>query len=631
LSKPPAKERTVLSDIHSPQDIKNLTDKQVQALLPEIREAIIDAVAHCGGHLASNLGAVELTVALHRVFDTPRDKIVFDVGHQCYTHKILTGRYDRMHTLRQFGGLSGFPRITESEHDAYGTGHASTAISAALGLARARDLQGGDEHVVAVVGDGALTGGMCYEALNDAGSRKTRLIVILNDNQMSIAPNVGALSNYLTYMRTSRGWIHAKRAVERALKRLPLVGKPLHHMVQGFKNHLRNVFVHDKFFDALGFRYLGPVDGQDEKALETFLRRARMLEEPVLLHIVTTKGQGYTPAESEPARMHGVQPFDRHSGSPATSSAGRSFGKAAGEWLTRRAHVDQRIVAVAAAMADSTGLGAFRDEHPARLFDVGIAEEHAVTLAAGMARGGLRPFVAIYDTFLQRGFDQLIADVAVQNLPVVFLMDRAGLGGEDGPTHHGVFGLSYLRMIPGMTVLAPRCIEELQGMLAWALAHSGPVAIRYPRAETPEQPPYPGKPFVPGQWEVLAEGKDVALLASGSMVAEALSAAHLLADEGIQAAVISAGSVKPLDEALLRRLMKEHIPFVTLEEHVLIGGFGSAVAEYCTAHGLTGPRAMLALPDAFVTHGARDKLLHQQGLDAASIAGRVQQVTRKNP
>lgn len=619
----------MLSDIHSPEDLKRLSDRQVQALLPEIREAIIEAVAQCGGHLASNLGAVELTVALHRVFDTPRDKIVFDVGHQCYTHKILTGRRERMGTLRQFGGISGFPRIDESPHDAYGTGHASTAISAALGLARARDLMGGDGHVVAVVGDGAMTGGLCYEALNDAGSGKTNLIVILNDNQMSISPNVGALSNQLTRLRTSRGWLGAKRAVENVLKRMPLLDKPLHHALQGFKNHLRNVFVHDRFFSALGFRYLGPVDGQDEKGLEAFLRRAQALQGPVLLHIVTKKGQGYSPAESEPARMHGVQPFDRHNGSPKVRSVGQSFGAAAGELLADLSDRDGRIVAITAAMAESTGLMPFKTRHPERLFDVGIAEEHAVTMAAGMARGGLRPFVAIYDTFLQRGFDQLIVDVCVQNLPVVFLMDRAGIGGEDGPTHHGVFGMSYLRMIPNVTVLTPRCVPELQQMIPWALEQEGPVAIRYPRAEAVVQAKYPYGEFVPGQWEVLEEGQDVALVASGSIVAEALVAARALQQRGVQAAVIAANSVKPLDHALIKELSQSGAPFMTVEEHVLAGGFGSAVAEHCLQHGLPGPAYMMGLEDAFAAHGDRGALLCQHGLDGASIAHRVTQAIEK--
>ena len=619
----------MLNDIYSPDDVKRLTDRQVQELLPEIREAIIEAVSACGGHLASNLGAVELTVALHRVFDTPKDQIVFDVGHQCYTHKILTGRRDRMHTLRQFGGISGFPRIDESEHDAYGTGHASTAISAALGLARARDLTGGTNHVVAVVGDGALTGGLCYEALNDAGSRKTRLIVILNDNQMSIAPNVGALSNYLTRMRTSRGWINAKRAVEALLMRMPLVGKPLHHLAQGFENHLRNVFVHDQFFSALGFRYLGPVDGQDEKGLEVFLRRAKTLTGPVLLHIVTKKGQGYTPAESEPARMHGVQPFDRHSGSPRVKQVGQSFGGAAGELLADLADTDPRITAITAAMAESTGLGPMKLRHPDRLFDVGIAEEHAVTMAAGMARGGLRPFVAIYDTFLQRGFDQLITDVCVQNLPVVFLMDRAGIGGEDGPTHHGVFGMSYLRMIPNLTVLTPRCAAELTQMIPWALKQNGPVAIRYPRAEAVAQAKYPYGTFAPGRWEVLEEGQDVTLVASGPIVAEALAAAKLLLQQGITAGVVAANSVKPLDANLIQRLALSGAPWLTVEEHALAGGFGSAVAEHCIARGLNGPMDMIGLGDTFAAHGDRGALLKQHGLDGASIAQSVKGAMEK--
>lgn len=613
----------LLHQIRSPEDVKRLSPQQADALTGEIRDCIVRAVSKSGGHLASNLGMVELTVALHRVFDSPKDKIIFDVGHQCYAHKILTGRAADMDTLRQLGGISGFPRREESCHDAYGAGHASTAISAALGLARARDLNGTDEHIVAVVGDGALTGGMCYEAMNDAGSRKTRLIVILNDNQMSIAPNVGAVSNYLTFMRTSKGWLTAKKAIVRALLRIPLAGPSLHRFFQSFKNHIRNVFVKDGLFQALGFRYLGPIDGHDVRSLETFLRRAKNLAEPVLLHVVTKKGIGYAPAENRPDRTHGMPPFNPEDGLPLKNGdKARSFGAAAGRLLADMAGEDGRIVAVTAAMADATGFGAFKNRWPERLFDVGIAEEHAVTLAAGMAAGGLRPFVAVYDTFLQRGYDQIVMDVCQQNLPVCFLMDRAAIGGEDGPTHHGVFGLAYLRHIPNLQVLMPRCVDELRAMIRYAIGHNGPVAIRYPRGELAPQPAYAGH-FVPGQWETLRRGEDMALLAAGTMTAEALKAADLLAQRGINASVISASSVKPLDDSCIQRLSARRLPYVTMEEHVLAGGFGSAVAEHCAAHGLRLPDEMIALPDAFIPHGAREDLIRLHGLDSASIAARV--------
>jgi 1-deoxy-D-xylulose-5-phosphate synthase len=439
----------------SPEKLKQCTPREIDELIPLLREQIIDAVSRTGGHLASNLGVVELTVAMHRVFSSPEDKFIFDVGHQCYAHKILTGRGGRMDMLRQYQGIAGFPKREESPHDAYGTGHASTALSAGLGFARARDLKGEDHHVVVVVGDGALTGGMCYEALNDAGCTKTRMIVILNDNQMSIAPNVGAVSRYLTYMRTSKGWINAKKIVAESLKVIPLIGKPLHGLLQRSKNHIRNFFIRDRFFDAFGFRYLGPVDGHDEQGLERFLRRAKRFNEPVLLHIVTTKGKGYSVAENDPSRAHGMPAFDPQNGEPRAASSARGFGSAAGQLLAELGKEDERIVAITAAMADSTGLGAFQKAFPARVFDVGIAEEHAVTMAAGLAAGGMRPVVAIYDTFMQRAYDQLIVDVCLQNLPVVFLVDRAAMGGEDGPSHHGVFGASFMRHIPGMTVLNP--------------------------------------------------------------------------------------------------------------------------------------------------------------------------------
>ncbi|NLA53793.1 MAG: 1-deoxy-D-xylulose-5-phosphate synthase, partial [Clostridiales bacterium] len=514
--------------VWTPQKLKQCSPREVEELIPQLREQIIDAVSQTGGHLASNLGVVELTLALHRVFDSPRDKIVFDVGHQCYAHKILTGRGKQMQGLRQYGGISGFPKREESPHDAFGTGHASTALSAALGMARARDLKGEDHHVVVVVSDGALTGGMCYEALNDAGCSRTPLIAILNDNQMSIAANVGAVSGYLTYMRTSKGWLTAKKIVAEGILRLPLVGKPLHRVMQRVKNDIRNIFIKDKFFDGFGFRYLGPVDGHDEQGLERFLKRAKRFSEPVLLHVVTTKGKGYAVAESDPSRAHGMPAFDPQDGSPKHKSSAKSFGTAAGKLLTSLAEKDERIVAITAAMADSTGLGPFQQAYPKRLFDVGIAEEHAVTMAAGFAASGMRPVVAIYDTFMQRTYDQMMVDVCLQNLPVIFLGDRAALGGEDGATHHGIYGANFMRQMPNMQVLNPRSVQEMELMIRLALSQSGPCAIRYPKAEHPLMAAYPCKSFSPGKWEELEKGQDITLVATGPMVAEALIASHLL-------------------------------------------------------------------------------------------------------
>ena len=604
----------------SPEKLKQYTPQEIEELIPLLRENIINAVSRTGGHLASNLGVVELTVALHRVFSSPRDKILFDVGHQCYAHKLLTGRADQMDGLRQYMGISGFPKREESPHDAYGTGHASTALSAGLGLARARDLQGQDHDVVVVVGDGALTGGMCYEALNDAGSSRTKMIVILNDNQMSIAPNVGAVSHYLTYMRTSKGWITAKKIVAEAIIKLPLIGQPLHDLLQRSKNHIRNFFIRDKFFDAFGFRYLGPVDGHDEQGLERFLKRAQRFNEPVLLHIVTTKGKGYAVAENDPSRAHGMPAFDPENGAPLSSSSARSFGSDAGKLLTELAGEDERIVAITAAMAESTGLGPFQKAYPGRLFDVGIAEEHAVTLAAGMAAGGMRPVVAIYDTFMQRAYDQLIVDVCLQKLPVLFLVDRAAMGGEDGPSHHGVFGASFMRHIPGMTVLNPRSVDEMRHMIRWALSHDGPCAIRYPKAEDALSAQYASRGFKPGHWEELESGSDISLVATGPMVAEALKAACILKDRGIAASVINASCLKPLDEHALRRLSASASPYVVIEEQALAGGLGSAVCEFCVTEGLRGPSQLFAIPDRFIQQGAHEQLIGELGLDGESIA-----------
>lgn len=608
----------------TPDRLKSMTAEEVEALLPGIRRRITEVVSRNGGHLASNLGVVELTVALHRVFDVPRDKIIFDVGHQCYTHKILTGRDEQMDTLRTFGGVSGFPKHGESVCDAYETGHASTALSAAVGMARARDLSGGGEHIVAVVGDGAFTGGMCYEALNDAGSRPTRLIAILNDNQMSIAHNVGALSNYLSYMRVSKGWLDAKKAVTEFLRRVPLVGGGLYAGAQKIKNHIRDIFVHDGFFDALGFRYIGPVDGQDERLLEKMLARAKRLEKPVLLHVVTTKGSGYAPAEMEPDRMHGTPPFDLENGRPIKTGGARAFGAALGGELVKIAGENPRVAAISAAMVESTGLGAFRAAFPERLFDVGIAEEHAVTLAAGMARGGLRPVVAVYDTFMQRAYDQVIEDVCLQNLPVVFLMDRAGIGGEDGPTHHGVFGTAMLRPVPNISVLYPRTTDEARAMLRRALEkESGATAILYPKAEGTEAEKYPQTGFEQGVWNTLEKGKDLALVALGTMADTALKVREGLMKHGLPAEVVSANSVKPLDTACLEGLMRRGLNVYTLEEELLAGGLGSAVCEWAAENGARPPRGMFALRDKFVAHGERERLLREEKMDAASICENI--------
>lgn len=604
-----------LSEITSPAQLKACTEDELLSLAGEIREKIIETVAVNGGHLASNLGVVELTLALHRVFDCPRDQLIFDVGHQCYPHKLLTGRYEAFSTLRRADGISGFPRRDESPYDAFGAGHASTAISAAVGMARARDIQGEDYQVVAVVGDGALTGGMCYEALNDTGSRATPYIVILNDNNMSITRNVGGLSRQLTRLRVSRGWLDTKRAISQTLRKIPGCGQALYKAFRHIKNRIRNIFVRDQFFSSLGLRYFGPIDGHDIPEMERVLNRVRKMQEPVVVHIVTKKGAGLQKAEEHPEKYHGVSPaVKKHSLNTASP-----MGSIAGEYLTEKAGEDQRICAITAAMRTNVGLDGFQKQHKDRFFDVGIAEEHAVTMAAGMAARGLRPFVMIYETFLQRGMDQVLEDVCLQNLPVCFLMDRAGIGGEDGPTHHGLFGIPMLRTMPNLTLLCPRNGEEMKQMIDFALENPGPVAIRYAKDEMAA-----GKTdFAPGAWETLRPGRDAALLTFSALLRQGLEAAELLKQEGIDLMLVNASSIKPLDEKMLRFFSENRIPVFTAEESALAGGFGSAVTEYCLGSGLTPPRRLLGIPDAFVPHGKREMMLERVGLSPRAIADAI--------
>ena len=616
----------VLERIHSSEDVKRLSSKELSVLAQELRARIIDSVSRNGGHLASNLGVVELTIALHRAFDFPKDALIFDVGHQCYAHKLLTGRADSFDTLRQFGGLAGFPRREESPYDAFDTGHASTAISAAAGMARARDLVGGSQSVVAVVGDGALTGGMCYEALSDAGSSKLRMIVVLNDNGMSISRNVGAVSRYLTHMRSSKGWFEAKHVVGDFLRRIPVVGNSLHAFFQRIKNSLRNIFVQDRLFDSLGFHYLGPVDGRDITGLERLFRRARQLDEPVLIHVVTKKGRGYSQAESDPTRLHGTPPFDVHTGEPL-SPAGKSMGKAAGDALCAMAAADSRIVAVTAAMTGSTGLGEFASRYPDRLYDVGIAEEHAVTMAAGLAAGGARPFVAIYDSFLQRAYDQILLDVCEQHLPVCFLVDRAGLI-EDGVTHQGVYGNAFLTQMPGLTVLNAATCDELQAMIRYALTLDAPVAIRYGKTETENVAVWPReKPYAP-MWPLLRTGDELAILACGAMVGQAMRAAELLDQQSLRCAVYAADCIQPLDENVLNQLKDSKL--VTLEEGVVSGGLSSLVPAWRAAHGVCKPLLTLGVEGLCATQGDHTLQLRAQGLDAESVARRTAQWSKES-
>ena len=548
------------------------------------------------------------------------------MGHQCYTHKILTGRYAQFSTLRKTDGLCGFPRREESPYDAFDTGHASTAISAALGMARAREMQKETWRVVAVVGDGAMTGGMCYEALNDAGSSQIPMMVVLNDNGMSISRNVGALSRQLTRLRVSRGWLGAKKNVSEALRHIPLAGPHLHRMFQRVKDGLRNVLVKDRFFTSLGFQYFGPIDGHDIIGLERVFRRCIEIDKPVLVHVVTKKGLGFTQAEEKPEKYHGVAPFELGNGKNR-GKEGPSMGKRAGMLVTELAQKNSQICVVTAAMTDSTGFGGFAEKYPARLYDVGIAEEHAVTMAAGMAAAGMRPFVAIYETFLQRAYDQIMEDVCMQRLPVCFLMDRAGLGGEDGATHHGIYGISMLRTLPHITVLCPRCEAEMREMIQWTLTQDGPVAIRYPRS-IPEMEAPAFTSYAPGKWETLRQGESACLLGASSILRECMDAAAMLEKDGMHTAVVNASTLRPLDEEMLKRLSQKGTPLFTVEEHAASGGFGNAVAAwYARAH-LPGPAAMIALPDSFIPHGSRCALLARYGLDAESIAARVKEAVK---
>lgn len=611
-----------LKDIHSPADVKGLSSGELRELSDALRKRIIKTVANNGGHLASNLGTVELTLALHRAFDMKQDKLIWDVGHQCYVHKLLTGREDAFDSLRQFNGLAGFPRRDESEYDAFDVGHASTAISAAVGFARARDLKKENHHVVAVVGDGALTGGMCYEALNDAGSNHLKMIVVLNDNQMSISHNVGAVSKYLTHLRAGKGWFDIKKRISRFLKKIPVIGMPLHRGFHRIKDSIRNIFVQDRLFDSFGFHYLGPVDGRDIASMERIFERAKSIDEPVLIHVVTQKGKGFKYAEENPTMLHGTPPFDVETGEPLKVST-TGMSAVAGDELCKLAEKDCRVVAITAAMMESTGLKGFAQKYPERLFDVGIAEEHAVTMAAGLACGGMRPFVAIYDTFLQRGYDQLLHDVCLQKLPVCFLIDRAGMS-EDGATHHGIYGMSYLSHLPGMTVLNASSRKELRAMMRYALTVNGPVAIRYNKADFSgcEDDKESTAVYEP-RWRSLRPGKDAVIFATGDMNGEAIMASFMLKEQGMLCGVYNAGSVQPLDEKTLDDLMSENIPLITLEDHAQQGGFGEKVAAYMAAKEKYAPLLMLGIEGICTTQGARDQQLKAQKLDAESIAKRI--------
>ncbi|MBO8128468.1 MAG: 1-deoxy-D-xylulose-5-phosphate synthase [Peptococcaceae bacterium] len=620
----------ILNKINSPKDLKSLSLDELKQLAGEIREFIIQTVSHTGGHLAPSLGVVELTLALHRVFDAPADRIIWDVGHQCYAHKIITGRRECFDSLRQFGGLSGFPCRWESPFDPFGTGHSSTSISAALGMALARDLSGHKHSVVAVIGDGAMTGGMAFEALDHAGHLKKRLIVVLNDNEMSIAPNVGALSGYLSRLRTDPMYTRGKDEFESLLRRVPSIGPRMLRWVERVKDSFKYLVVPGMFFEELGFTYLGPVNGHSIKDLIEVLNQAKAADEPVLVHALTQKGKGYEAAEKDPGKFHGVGPFDVFNGKNKKSSR-VSYTQVFGRTIVNLAEEDDHIAAITAAMTDGTGLTSFAKRFPDRFFDVGIAEQHAVTFAAGLAAEGYKPVVAIYSTFLQRAFDQILHDVCLQKLPVTFALDRGGIVGQDGPTHHGLFDYSYLRMIPNLVVAAPKDENELQHMLKTAVEYQGPMAIRYPRGAGTGCPlDQELKPLPIGQAEVLRSGKDATLLAIGNMVPVAVKVAEHLAEKGYDLTVINARFVKPLDAETIINSIKKTGQLFTLEENVLSGGFGSAVLELLVAKGISNVKIkMIGIPDVFVEHGAPDILREKYGLSVDGVAQTVQTELRR--
>lgn len=611
----------LIENIRSPLDIKELSVAELKDLAQELRDIIIETVATNGGHLASNLGAVDLTIALHRVFNSPEDKIIWDVGHQAYAHKLLTGRYGRFSTIRKHGGLSGFPKMTESPHDAFGTGHSSTSISAALGILEGRDQNRENFKVIAVIGDGALTAGLAFEGLNHAGHLKKNLIVILNDNEMSISPNVGALSAYLSRMMMGDFYTKFKKETKSFLERIPGVGEPVLKIAQKAEDTVKGLIVPGLLFEELGFEYVGPVDGHKVDLLIETMETFKDFPGPVLIHTVTKKGKGYIPAEKNPGIFHGVGPFDIETGEPIPSSK-KSYSEIFGTCLSKLAKDDDRIIAITAAMTEGTGLSEFVRKFPKRFYDVGIAEPHAVTFAAGLATRGLKPVVAIYSTFLQRSYDEIVHDVCLQNLPVVFAIDRAGIVGDDGPTHNGTFDISFLRHIPNLVVMAPKDGYELRCMLKTAVALDKPVALRYPRgAVTDTQEDHDLTTFPVGKSEVLREGSDILIIAVGSTVADAVAASQLLAEADINACVVNARFIKPLDMDLISERAKEIKYVLTVEENTVSGGFGSAVLENLTMTGIEGIKLkMLGLPDEFIEHGPQKVIRKELGLDAEGIA-----------
>ncbi|WP_034446580.1 1-deoxy-D-xylulose-5-phosphate synthase [Butyrivibrio sp. AE2032] len=614
----------LLDQINNTGDIKNIPQSEYKELAQEIREFLIEKISITGGHLASNLGAVELTMALHIALDLPKDKIIWDVGHQSYTHKLLTGRKSGFDTLRQYGGMSGFPKRCESDTDCFDTGHSSTSISAGLGMVKARDLKGDDYAVVSVIGDGSLTGGLAYEAMNNASKLETNFIIILNDNEMSISESVGGMGKYLDSVRTAQGYLNLKEDVYAQLR----TSTKIVDSIRRAKNSVKQLFVPGMVFENLGITYLGPVDGHDTAGLVRAIKEARKVKKAVMIHIVTKKGKGYEPAERHPARFHGTEPFIIENGIPRNPRTTSNYQDIFSTVMCKLGARDEKVVAITAAMADGTGLKRFRNMYPDRFVDAGIAEEHAVTYAAGLAIGGYKPVFAVYSSFLQRAYDQVLEDVCLQNLPVVFAIDRAGLVGSDGETHQGIFDLSYLSSMPNMHVLAPKNKWELSDMLKFAVNFNGPVAIRYPRGNAYDGLKEYRAPIEMGKCEPIYEEKDICLLAVGSMVKVAEEVRNILKDNGFRCSLVNARFVKPIDTDYIHKAVGTHRLFVTMEENVASGGYGEKVRSYIGEKKLDASVLSIAIPDQFVTHGSVDKLFKELGIDAQSIAEKVMKEVR---
>ena len=613
----------MLERIQKENDIKQLNPEELEILAEEIREFLIQKISKTGGHVASNLGVVELTMAMHLVFDLPKDKIIWDVGHQSYTHKLLTGRREGFDTLRQFGGMSGFPKRCESECDAFETGHSTTSISAGVGYVAARDMLGEDYSVISVIGDGSFTGGMAFEALNNAANLNTNFIVVLNDNEMSISRNVGGMSQYLNRLRTADVYTGLKKGVTKTLKQVPIIGDQMIEQIRKTKSSIKQLVVPGMFFEDMGLTYLGPVDGHNLPMLRKSFREAKKIDGPVLLHVLTKKGKGYKPAEENPGKFHGVSPFDIETGDPISKKSKDTYTDVFGKVMCDEARKNPKLAAITAAMEDGTGLARFARMYPKQFFDVGIAEEHAVTFAGGLAAGGAKPVFAVYSSFLQRGYDQLVHDIGMQKLPVVFAIDRAGLVGNDGETHQGVFDVSFLNTIPNMTVMAPKHKWELADMLRFAIEYDGPIALRYPRGTAYDEFPEHRAPILCGKSEMIFEGKEIAILSVGHMFEEAVKVSANLNALVFDHSLVNARFVKPIDEAMIDELVKEHKLIVTIEENVQTGGYGEKVLEYVCRKGYDAKVLILALPDQYIEHGNIDVLRKETGLDSQSMTERI--------